>query len=181
MAEEEQLQQTNEEENTSGSEGNPWVKRIVVVFGILLVIGVEIGVSYVVNKRVVIPSYFAQDTIQVEEPEQEESMETAPYELNPNIYMLENLVINPTGTNGSRYVAMAIGLGVEQQETLEVLKTRDIQVRDAINTLLGNKGLREFVDVNYRSKLKQEILDTVNAKIQPAEVESIYFTEYVIQ
>ncbi len=181
MPEEKELQEREEQEEPSGEGGNPWGKRLLILLGILVILGVEIGVSYVVNKKMVIPKYFSQETTESEVPKETPVSRTAAHELNPNIYMLDNIVINPTGTNGGRYIAMSIGLGVDKRETLGVLENRDIQVRDAINTVLGNKGLREFVDVSYRGKLKREILGTINEKIQPAEVESIYFTEFVIQ
>jgi len=164
---------------------NPWVRRLVMLGAVVLVIGIELGISYVLNKRVVVPKYFGEVKEKPEEKsgeeKQEQKKEKDLAELNTNIYMLDNIVINPKGTNGTRYIAMAVGMGVHDPATLEELKNRDIQIRDAMNALLADKSLGEFVDMANRPKLKREILNTVNRKIEPNEVESIYFTEYVIQ
>ncbi|MCF7802849.1 MAG: flagellar basal body-associated FliL family protein [Candidatus Marinimicrobia bacterium] len=164
---------------------NPWIKRLLMFGAVLLVIGIELGISYVLNKRVVVPKYFSEvkekPKGQDGKKKKEEKKETEQAELNTNIYLVDNIVINPKGTNGTRYIAMAVGLGVNDPGTLEKLKNRDIQIRDAMNALLADKSLGEFVDMENRPKLKREILNTVNDKIGPNEVESIYFTEYVIQ
>jgi len=185
MPEENQQTPQEEQETQETKRPNPWVQRILIIGGILLILGVEIGISYMLNKNVVVPKYFSQEQQQEKQTEEKvesgEPDEAEADELNQNIYMLENIVINPVGTNGGRYVALAVGFGVRNPETLSVLETRDIQIRDAINSLLSNKSLREFVDVSRRDSLKQEIMTTVNGKIEPKQVESVYFTEYVIQ
>jgi len=190
-----------------------WSKRILIGVGVIAILLVEVGVAYMLNKKIVVPKYYhsgrvatASETTSggesprespkkdagktedsAEEPAEEstkgstESTTPSPAELNANIYMINDLIINPAGSQGGRYVAMSIGLGVDQQPALDELKTRDIQIRDAIIALLSQKTLGKFVSIEERLKLKQEILDLVNEKLNSDDVESIYFTEYVIQ
>lgn len=169
-------------------ERGPWMKRLIVLGAILLVIGAEVGISYILNKKVVVPKYFsgASEKSKKETPPQVVESDSASGTsnisgLNSNIFLLENIVINPRGTNGMRYVAMAIGIGASESSTLEALKGRELQIRDAMNSLLADKSLGEFVDLDRRAALKNEIKKTVNEKIKPKKVESVYFTEYVIQ
>jgi len=172
----------DQDSNKASGPPNPWLKRLLFTGGILVLLGAEVAVSYVLNKNVVLPKYLAHkaeaqaqvDTLSQPEPQDRDA-------LNSNIYMLDNLVINPMGTNGLRYIAMSIGLGVDNPSVVDVLKERDIQIRDAMNSLLANKSMSDFVDMSQRDELKHEIMQTVNAKINPSKVESIYFTEFVIQ
>ncbi|MBD3276328.1 MAG: hypothetical protein GF372_13510 [Candidatus Marinimicrobia bacterium] len=186
------------------------LKKVFIALSVVLILLVEIGVSYVINKNVVVPKYLARQQLKAEEPVAEASAEvndtksnskendsrkkdkkkgkssgdteeSSPAELNQNIYMLNDLVINPAASNGSRYVAMSIGLGVTEEKALEELQNREIQVRDAVNMLLSQKTLGKFIDIKERGALKQEILETINDKMVDYKVESIYFTEYVIQ
>lgn len=185
------------------------LKKVFIALSVVLILLVEIGVSYVINKNVVVPKYLARQQLKAEEPvagdsaeindEKSKSEETnskkkdkkekeaadteqpSPSELNQNIYMLNDLVINPAASNGSRYVAMSIGLGVIEEKALDELQNREIQVRDAVNMLLSQKTLSKFIDIKERGALKQEILETINDKMVDYKVESIYFTEYVIQ
>lgn len=172
-------------EGNDSKDRSPWMKRLIFIGAIILVVGVEIGISYVLNKKVVVPKYFSEASEKSQQkPEKIMNTEEAVEDksgLNSNIFLLENIVVNPRGTNGMRYIAMAIGMGVTKSTTLEALRGREIQIRDAMNSLLADKPLGEFVDMDRREKLKKEILATVNEKIEPHEVESIYFTEYVIQ
>lgn len=186
------------------------LKKVFIALSVVLILLVEIGVSYVINKNVVVPKYLARQQLKAEEPVAEASAEvndaksnteetaskrkdkkkekeaadteeSSPAELNQNIYMLNDLVINPAASNGSRYVAMSIGLGVTEEKALDELQNREIQVRDAVNMLLSQKTLSKFIDIKERGALKQEILETINDKMVDYKVESIYFTEYVIQ
>lgn len=184
-----------------------WGKRLLVGAGVLGILMVEVGVAYVLNKQVVVPKYFNSSGSQsasvlsaknkpadngsagAEEAglsSEEAAVSTdgttpSPAELNSNIYMINDLIINPAGSQGGRYVAMSIGLGVDNPAALDELKNRDIQIRDAIIALLSQKTLGKFIAIEERVKLKQEILDLVNDKLNGDDVESIYFTEYVIQ
>jgi|GEM_PF-2724702 len=184
MADEPIRKKQSKEENKEKKDRGPWAKRLLLTGAILLVIGLEVGLSYILNKRMVVPKYFSSTSGEVKK-QSDEMMAEGNIEdkagLNTNIFLLENIVINPRGTNGLRYVAMAIGMGVNKASTLEVLRGREIQIRDTMNTLLADKPLGEFVDMERREKLKREILAAVNEKIEPFEVESIYFKEYVIQ
>jgi flagellar basal body-associated protein FliL len=186
------------------------LKKVFIALSVVLILLVEIGVSYVINKNVVVPKYLARQQLKAEQPvaeasaevndaksnskendsrkkdkkkekESADTEESSPAELNQNIYMLNDLVINPAASNGSRYVAMSIGLGVTEEKALEELQNREIQVRDAVNMLLSQKTLGKFIDIKERGALKQEILETINDKMVDYKVESIYFTEYVIQ
>ncbi len=190
------------------------VKKVIIILSVILIVIMEIGVSYVINKNVVVPKYLARQQLKAEQPvdnssaaiadaaeqrkdkkakkkkekkraekaePESEEVESSPAELNENIYMLNDLVINPAASNGSRYVAMSIGLGVTEEKALSELQNREIQVRDAVNMLLSQKTLSKFIDIKERGTLKDEILETINNKMVDHRVESIYFTEYVIQ
>jgi len=183
MAEEKQLQHSDSPEESGDEKQKGGIsKKLLVVGAILLLVAAEVGVSYYLNKSVVVPKYFSKtmaaskNTAETDSTSQQEDAE-----FNSNIYMLDNVVINPTGTNGTRYVSLSIGLGVTKSSILEDLKSRDIQIRDTVNNLLAKKSMGEFVDIDKRVNLKNEIMIAVNDKIQPEQIKSIYFTEFVIQ
>ncbi len=183
MAEEIQLTRSNasEEEPADETTKGGLSKKLLIGVAILVLIGAEIGVSYYLNRNVVVPKYFskAKSTATAKTPADSSKQGNA--ELNSNIYMLDNVVINPTGTDGTRYVSLSIGLGVTKSSILDNLKERDIQIRDTVNSLLAKKTMGDFVDIDKRSDLKQEIMSAVNDKISPEHITSIYFTEFVIQ
>lgn len=170
------------------------LKKILIIFGVVSIFFLEVIFSYVINKKVVVPTYLAKQQLQAEESEKPdiesesrtgadaaEKRSESPSELNQNIYMLGDIIINPAGSNGIRYVAMSIGLGVTDSKALDELKNREIQIRDAINLLLSQKTLGKFIDIKERGELKKEILTAINEKMANYQVKSIYFTEYVIQ
>jgi len=183
MAEEKQLQKSDApEESADVKQKGGMSKKLLVIGAILLLIAVEVGVSYYLNKTVVVPQYFSKTMAATKKSAKADSTsKREDAELNSNIYMLDNVVINPTGTNGTRYVSLSIGLGVLKASILEDLKARDIQIRDTVNSLLAKKSMGEFVDIDKRNNLKKEIMVAINDKIQPEQIRSIYFTEFVIQ
>ena len=180
-------------------------RRLLISLGVAAILLVEVLGAYYLNNNMVVPKYIqsagkggitsqaggassesgvSSSGADSSEMYSETSMpdgDPSPAVFNSNIYMIDNLIINPAGSQGGRYVAMSLGLGVHDKKILEELENRDIQIRDAIIALLSQKTLGKFIAIEERLKLKQEILDLVNHKMNTNKVSSIYFTEYVIQ
>lgn len=96
-------------------------------------------------------------------------------------YELEDLTVNPAGSNGTRFLVVSIGIQVRDKEDIEVLQRREIMIRDAINTLLSRRTVEELAQLETRKELKQEIGIMINQRIERQAVKDLFFTEYVMQ
>ena len=97
------------------------------------------------------------------------------------VYLVENLVLNPAGTNGSRFLLLTIGLAVPDEAASQTLKARDPELRDVIIRQLGTKSVEALADITRRDSLKAELKTALVAQFGKKSVVDVYFPQFVIQ
>jgi flagellar FliL protein len=98
-----------------------------------------------------------------------------------HIYVVKDLIINPAGTNGQRYLLTTIAFNVNSEEALKGLEKKEMAVRDMLNSILTSKSMEQLIDVSKREPLRQEIADQAKEMIQGGRLLSVYFSKYIIQ
>ena len=98
-----------------------------------------------------------------------------------NIYQVDGIIVNPAATGGSRFLTTNIGFEMSDEASMEMFKSQEIKIRDALISILSSKTVTELSDLQSREKVRQQILSTVNQICQPAQAEAIYFVDYVLQ
>lgn len=96
-------------------------------------------------------------------------------------YLVENLVLNPAGSNGTRFLMASVSLDLAREEAAAEMKTRDAQVRDALLTVLGHKTVEQLTDITARDSLKAELKGAVTGLFPEGTVTGIYLPQFVIQ
>jgi flagellar FliL protein len=99
------------------------------------------------------------------------------------VHTIDNLVLNPAESGGQRFLLLTIAFELKDAASLEVLKARDAELRDAILQSVGAKSVEVLTDVTQRDSLKSELRD-VAGKFFPEKknvVRRIYFPQFVIQ
>lgn len=99
----------------------------------------------------------------------------------PSIYQLDNLVMNPAGTGGSHFLLMSVAMQLKDASSLEMLKGRDAELRDATLRLFSAKTIDQITDLSARDKLGQELMGVLAKMFGPGTVTKIYFPQFVIQ
>lgn len=103
-------------------------------------------------------------------------------EARPGVFgTLENITINPAGTNGRRYLLVSFGLEAPEAAVLEEVREKDIIIRDQVIRILSQKTVEELADVSQRKAIKQEVLEALNQTLQKGKIRQLYFTQYVLQ
>ncbi len=98
-----------------------------------------------------------------------------------NVFIVKDLIVNPAGTNGLRFLLTTIGLEVSSKATEQECEKRNVQIHDAIINILTSKTLPELDDVNARESLKVEIKKAINQDLTTGEVLNVYFSKFIIQ
>lgn len=94
---------------------------------------------------------------------------------------MENLVINPMGTDGHRFLMVKLGLESDAK-VLEDVKKKEMVVRDTLLKVLGRRTVIELSDISQRNSLKEEMRHAINSVTgEVGEIDRIYFTQYVLQ
>jgi len=78
-----------------------------------------------------------------------------------NIHVVKDVIVNPAGTNGTRFLLTTIGFEVTTGEGRRELESKDVQVRDMLNSILTSKDLTTLVNADEREPLRQEISQKV--------------------
>ena len=99
----------------------------------------------------------------------------------PNLLVVKDIIINPAGTNGGRFLLATIGIDVSTPEALQELNKKEVQVRDVLNTVLTEKTLPQLIDITQREQLRTEIAKKIGDIVIVGKVKNIYFSKFIIQ
>jgi len=96
-------------------------------------------------------------------------------------FRIENLVINPAGSLGSRLLLMSVVLDVARAEDRVRLETRDAEVRDRIATVLAAQTLDMLGAPSARDSLKHLIAGAVAPLLGASPPVRVFLPQFVIQ
>ena len=94
---------------------------------------------------------------------------------------LENLVLNPQGSNGSRYLLMSLTIEPADKKGFDALTARDAELRDLILTTLSVKTVEELSDIGRRDEIKKQLADAIAQHFGKGSVKQLFFPQFVIQ
>lgn len=97
------------------------------------------------------------------------------------IVTVPDLVINPAGSQGTRYLSASIGIEVADEEARQHIESRSIVVRDALIGILSAETVEQLSSPNERTYLRKLILQELNKLLKPVVVRNVYFIDYVLQ
>ena len=61
-----------------------------------------------------------------------------------SVHLLENLVLNPAGSNGARFLLLSVAIEAGSPAVATEMTTRDAELRDIILTALGGKTVDQI-------------------------------------
>ena len=98
-----------------------------------------------------------------------------------SVYTIDNLVLNPAGSGGTRFLLLSIAFEMKDASALESIKSRDAELRDAILVTLGAKTVEQLSDMVSRDSLKVELRTATAKALHTRGVRRVYFPQFVIQ
>lgn len=99
----------------------------------------------------------------------------------PEVHLVENLVLNPAGSGGGRFLLFSVAFEVASPAALATLQERDAELRDVILTRIGAMTLEELTAVSARDSLKKELEAVLGERFGKKTVRQMYFPQFVIQ
>ncbi|MEX0601153.1 MAG: flagellar basal body-associated FliL family protein [Rhodothermales bacterium] len=94
---------------------------------------------------------------------------------------IDDLLINPAGSSGKRFLVVSLGVESKDSGVLAELAEKDIVVRDAILGLFSERTADELASIDLRGQLKKEIIAELNTILQKGEIDRLYFTQFLLQ
>ncbi len=93
----------------------------------------------------------------------------------------DDLILNPAGTDGSRFLVLSLALELGEGASLSDIEARDPEVRDVILTMLSAKTVQELADVTARPALREELRQLLNELLGGEPIVRLYLPRFVIQ
>lgn len=118
---------------------------------------------------------------ELSEDEEENPEENSNVVLGEHIYSIDDIIVNPSGTDGKRLLLTSVGLDVASEEQYQELEKREILVKDIIISVLASKNMEELKDYNQKDSLKIEISQQIRKMVRKVRVNKVYFSKYIIQ
>ena len=146
----------------------------LVIIGVPLFL-VQLAVVYFLVAKFVAPGSPAPAPEQAKAAEQKEGTEAK------SIYVVKDVIVNPAGTNGTRFLLTTVGFEVNGVEREKELEKMEVQVRDVLNTILTSKGLEDLAGNEQREALRKEILQKVSTMLPAGSLTNVYFSKFIIQ
>ncbi|MDB4917732.1 MAG: fliL [Gemmatimonadetes bacterium] len=97
------------------------------------------------------------------------------------LHVVDNLVLNPAGSGGTRFLMVNATFELQDGTNVELLKTRDAEVRDVLLALLGSKTVEQLTDISTRDVLKKEMIAALAPLFPKGTINRVYFPQFVIQ
>lgn len=99
----------------------------------------------------------------------------------PVVHLVDNLVLNPAQSGGSRFLLLSVAFAVKDDATAKVLADRDPELRDVIIRYFGARTVDELVDISQRDAMKVQLRATLVERFGKGSVRDVYLPQFVIQ
>jgi flagellar FliL protein len=97
------------------------------------------------------------------------------------VMTLDNLVLNPAGSGGARFLLLTVTIEGKDATTLATMQSRDAELRDVVLSTLGRKSVDELAEITGRDSIKTELTAALNERFGKKSVVRVYFPQYVVQ
>ncbi len=98
-----------------------------------------------------------------------------------SMFQIKDIVVNPSGTNGTRYLCTTVALEITNPLVEEEATAREAQVRDLLIEILSKRTVTELSSLEMRDNIREEIGRSVNKLLSSGEIDGVYFSNFVLQ
>ena len=97
------------------------------------------------------------------------------------IYVVKDIIVNPAGTGGTRFLSVSFGFALESPEMEEMFKQKESIVRDALITIMASRTVAQLTDARQKEIIRYQIKKRVMKIMDTDEIEGVYYTNFVLQ
>jgi len=97
------------------------------------------------------------------------------------LFEIENVIVNPAGSQGSRFLMASVAIELPSAETEAFMHGHEAQVRDAVISVLENQTMQMLSKPGAREKLKEELAEALLPLSGGAKWLRVYIPQFVVQ
>jgi flagellar FliL protein len=94
---------------------------------------------------------------------------------------IEDIIVNPSGTGGTRFLSASIGFEVTSLEAPKLFEKKMPMIRDALIAILGSKTIEQLSDPKEKEITRYQIKKRVEQLLKTDDLAAVYFTDFVLQ
>ena len=97
------------------------------------------------------------------------------------VYNIDDIVINPAGTGGTRFLSASFAFELESEEAAKEFDARKALIRDALITILSSKTIAQLTDVKQKEITRYQIKKRISEILNTDELAGVFYTDFVLQ
>ena len=97
------------------------------------------------------------------------------------VFKLDNLIVNPLGSQGARFLMVSVAIETVDGKQDEELRAREAQIRDLVISLLEKQTMESLGTPGIRDSLKAQLSDTITALAGSRTRLRVFLPQFVIQ
>jgi flagellar FliL protein len=111
----------------------------------------------------------------------EKAAEAAAQDAPTTLHVVDNLVVNPAGSGGSRFLLATVAVQLAEAEDQAAATARDMEIRDAFTLVLGACTVEQLTNVHAREALTQELFRAAERVLGSGTVRRVLIPQFVVQ
>ncbi|MEW5794879.1 MAG: flagellar basal body-associated FliL family protein [Candidatus Zixiibacteriota bacterium] len=97
------------------------------------------------------------------------------------VYAIKDIVVNPAGTGGTRFLSVSFGFELGSPELRSEFEEREAVVRDALITILSSKTVAQLTDAKEKEIARLQIKKRLEQLMTTTDIAGVYYTDFVLQ
>ena len=154
--------------------GLPPIVLYVIIAVVMVGVGVTVGTKFMGGANPADGETAKEETAKAEKKDHKAGEPT-------ELFMVNDLVVNPAGTEGTRFLSASIGLETYSKETFDLMEKREPLVRDALITILGSKTIDQLSDPKQKEIIRFQIKKRTEQLLHVDDLSAVYFTQFILQ
>lgn len=94
---------------------------------------------------------------------------------------LENLIVNPAGSQGNRFLMTSVAFAVTDEKGQKLLDDRKVELRDRVTGVLESMTMAQLTAPGARDSLKARIAVVAGELLGPRTTVRVFLPQFVIQ
>lgn len=96
-------------------------------------------------------------------------------------YKLKDIVINPAGSNGFRYLIFSLTVVLNNENALNTLEGHNAEAKERINRIMEGYTTEQLSSLKNRGDIKKRLGMVINNITDKKSVRNLFFTKYILQ
>jgi flagellar FliL protein len=100
------------------------------------------------------------------------------------VYKLDNIIVNPAGSQGQRFLMCSVAIESDDPKALDTLREHEIELRDRVITMLAKQSLDRLTSEAARESLRAELLVVIKPALGPEGQDTdlkVFLPQFVVQ